>query len=235
MPKQPETIDRVRIFADISIEMMGPVIVALTKMGIRDIGHELITDIITFKGSRKKVAQGETEQRVLAFIETNPTFGVAKDLVPALPGANHNTLHTVCQRLAEKGILVRLGEGNYRRSDVKQIAASSPSSAQPSDRAIDLVRTFMTGKKKFTIDQLKKVFEENGKRPMSVHQSCYELVQLKELKRTGTGEYAVIMSVAQRQKRDKALSKKRAALARALGQRPKKQRLNGAANGAAHA
>ena len=63
MPKKElETVDRYQIFAETSIEQMGFVLAALTKMGLENIGYKLITDVHQFN-SRKVHDVNATEYR----------------------------------------------------------------------------------------------------------------------------------------------------------------------------
>ena len=56
----PATVDRFRIHAETSKEHMGHVLAELTKMGLANIGYELVTDVMTFrsKNGPRKVHAG---------------------------------------------------------------------------------------------------------------------------------------------------------------------------------
>src|SRR5882724_5600604 len=52
MAKTPvATVERFRIHAETSMEQMGHVLAELTRMGLQNVGYELITDIVTFKNN----------------------------------------------------------------------------------------------------------------------------------------------------------------------------------------
>jgi hypothetical protein len=55
MPKPPETRDRFRIHGDCSIELLGPVLRELDKLGLTNIGHELVTDVLVYKQRAPRV------------------------------------------------------------------------------------------------------------------------------------------------------------------------------------
>jgi hypothetical protein len=48
-PTQPETLDRFRIHGDVAIEQLGIVLRELDKLGVTNIGHELVTDVLVYK------------------------------------------------------------------------------------------------------------------------------------------------------------------------------------------
>jgi len=54
----PATAERFRIHAESSMEHMGFVLAELTKLGLQNVGYELITDVVTFRknGARKASA-----------------------------------------------------------------------------------------------------------------------------------------------------------------------------------
>lgn len=237
MPKQPETVDRFRIIAEVDAVELGPLFAQLAKMGLQNIGYELITDVVRFRSNPTKTAGNANDALMAKFLETHPTFR-ATDLKLAMIASGQtsvqsSTVHGICQRFVHRGILEALGEGNYKRTDVAAIAAPPQETRgprpKPGERGIDLTRAFMVGKKFFNTTQLKNHFQENGKRPDSSHQCVFELVQRKELKNVGKGMYEVIMTVAQRKVRDKAAIEKKVA---AMNNAHAKKKLNGTGDGA---
>jgi hypothetical protein len=59
----PATVERFRIHAETSKEQMGDVLAELTKMGLLNIGYELVTDVLTFRTNPDFIRQCARESR----------------------------------------------------------------------------------------------------------------------------------------------------------------------------
>src|SRR6267142_3546962 len=72
----PATVDRFRIHAETSKEHMGHVLAELTKMGLANIGYELVTDILTFrsKNGPRKMHEVTGDDFARAFVKENASF-----------------------------------------------------------------------------------------------------------------------------------------------------------------
>jgi hypothetical protein len=124
MVKPPVEQDRFRVLcSSVEITQLGAVMAALAKIGIRDVQTELVTDVITFN---KRVTHDTNAENFLRekWLPDHPTFK-AKEAVTFfdLHGRTAGAAYTALRMLTQSGELKKLGEGNYARKDVKQLAA----------------------------------------------------------------------------------------------------------------
>lgn len=196
MPKQTETSDRFRIIAEVDALRLGPMLAQLARMGVDKLDYELVTDVITFKNNN--TPRGETEKAIREWIADHPTFHLAA-LREGLPHLPATTIHGAARRLVDKGVLVALGDGNYRRADVAALKApavtppAAPAAREKKERAIDLLRRFTATHPAFTTKEAKAFFAEQGRKDQ-VHPVIYQLVQKREIRRIGEvggGRYEV--------------------------------------------
>lgn len=196
MPKEPETRDRFRIFAETSAENMGPLLAQLTKMGLENIGYELITDVVTFK--TRQNSGGDELAR--AWIAEHPEFKLSELSAHFMThGRGQSSCTNNVRKLVRLGELVSLGDGRYRRSNPQLPAPQKVK--QSAGSATGLTRAYMSTRKKITTSQIKELMVQNGKPASYAHPSIYQLVQLGELKRigeTGSGEYEVVQKQTSR-------------------------------------
>lgn len=121
MAKQPTARDRFRIIAEISEDMLGPVLSVLTRMGITDVGYELLTDIRTFQKNESAAAprrrfeiSGKAE--ILKLFETDEVVTLtfarqAFELAKRTP----TSVSPLLDDLLKEGIIERVAPGQYRR------------------------------------------------------------------------------------------------------------------------
>lgn len=209
---QPETVDRFRIFAETTSEAMGPLLAQLTKMGLENIGYELITDVVSYN----KRAKHETSLRdvAMAFLEDNPTFK-ASTLAHHLRelGRGHSSAHSIIRDLVADGTLRKLGGGNYSRADVKAIGSNTKVSGtktsdvgeKPSLRGkhhkapqeitnLEFIWNKIKGRKRITSLELRDFFNQEKRNPKSISPILSKMVVTKMLRSTGVGEYEVLSS-----------------------------------------
>src|SRR5882672_8716363 len=75
MAKAPATEERFRIHAEASKDNMGHILAELTKLGLANIGYELVTDIVTFrKNGPRKLHEVTGNDFARAFIKENASF-----------------------------------------------------------------------------------------------------------------------------------------------------------------
>src|SRR5258707_11800808 len=73
----PATVDRFRIHAETSKEHMGHVLAELTKMGLANIGYELVTDVLTFR-SKNGPREVTGDDFARAFVQENASFAASQ-------------------------------------------------------------------------------------------------------------------------------------------------------------
>lgn len=200
MAKQPETIDRYRIFAETSIEQMGFVLAALTKMGLEKVGYELITDVVNFK--EKKVHDVKSEDFAKVFLEENPTFR-AIDLVNYFRAAGRTpgAAYTVIRNLVDTKVLRKIGPANYQRADVKALAPPSMRGKHGKTATYDmpnkdLITKFIKGRKKVTMRELRDLFVKEGRNEKSISPILTVMTKAKAIKVVASGQYEVLQKAA---------------------------------------
>ncbi|WFU42629.1 hypothetical protein QA640_09295 [Bradyrhizobium sp. CB82] len=200
MAKQaaPPTRDRYRIVCETDTdEDMGRVIGALTRMGFKNIGFELITDVVTF--NRNAPTRPITSEAfALAWLEANPTFALT-DLVAHFKADNRtpSSAYYAVKKLADAGKVRKLDGGNYQRADVAAIEAPPPKAAEPKHERThrEEIERFIARRKTFTTAQLRELFREQGRNEVSVSPILDKMMNAKIIKRSGaagSGEYEVV-------------------------------------------
>src|SRR6266850_6612103 len=118
MAKAPATVDRFRIHAETSKEHMGHVLAELTKMGLLNIGYELVTDVLTFrsKSGPRKVHEVTGISFARAFVQENASF-TAIQLANYFKQHDRNasSAYTAIRDMLKDGEIKRLSVGNYQR------------------------------------------------------------------------------------------------------------------------
>jgi hypothetical protein len=121
MAKLPITRDRFRIIAETSEDMLGPVLSALTRMGITNIGYELLTDVRTFQknethgGTRRRFEISGKEEALKLFQSDDiVTLTFAKQAFE-LAKRTPNSVSPILDELLKEGVIERIAPGQYRR------------------------------------------------------------------------------------------------------------------------
>jgi hypothetical protein len=194
MPKAPAvTRDRYKISAETSLEEMGFVVAALTKMGVQNINYELITDVRRFHGNgERKVHEVGAEEFAAAFVKENASFkaiALVKHFVAAerTAGAAYSALKT----LVEKKAVKKLGPGHYQRADVKSLPKPKHFEITGEEAIWNKVKS----RKSFTTQDLRALFNEAGRNEASVSPILDKMLKHKRIKRIGqpgSGEYAAV-------------------------------------------
>lgn len=128
--------DRFRIMCEADASDMGVLLAHMTRMGITNIGFELVTEVRRFaSNSAPKRFAVTSEQAIRAYIANNPTFAVA-DLVQSFrsEGRTSGAAYATVHKLVRDGVLVKLGGGNYQRSDVKALAPPKAEKGEKSEK-----------------------------------------------------------------------------------------------------
>lgn len=230
MAKPPETRDRFQISAQASTERVGELLATLTKMGFENIGYEVITEVPTFKrnGAKRpgpapdaapapvRADDGiSAKDFVAAYLADHPSFHIS-ELVNAFKGRgwSGNNAYKIARDLAEAGILRKLDQSNYTRTDIKALAPPKAPAAAPKPKAPpkpgsapkksregvakydvsnrDLMLLAIGKRKIVTIAEMRAHLAGEGRPQKSASPMLFKMTQDGLFKRTGTeGEYAV--------------------------------------------
>ncbi|MCA1455904.1 hypothetical protein I6F35_22315 [Bradyrhizobium sp. BRP22] len=207
--EKPPEVDHFLIHCEAESNEVGPIIAALTRMGVKNIGYELKTDVPTFAGNRSHAVKAE--DFLVAWIADHPTF-------KAIDAVTHFREHdrtdgacyTALRVLVAKGTLKKLSSGNYTRADVKALASPktpAKSTAKPVEHertGREEIERFSRTRKTVTVMQLRELFREQGRNDGSVSPIIDKLLNEKALKRVGPGEYTAV-------KRKKTIKRRKSA------------------------
>lgn len=201
MAKPPVTRDRFRIICEADVVEMGALLAQLTRMGLQNIGFELITDVRSFRQNERAKHETSAEEALTEYVNEHPTFQVNEAIkhFEAL-GRTAGAIYTAARLLVEKGTLKKLSPGNYQRADVKALAAPKPKKAQEAPKRFeitgaDAIWRFVKTRKSFTTKQLRALFKDQGRNEASVSPILHEMLNEKRIKHTGepnSGEYLVL-------------------------------------------
>lgn len=204
MAKQPITRDRFRIHAETSVEDMGPLLATLTRMGLENVGFELVTEEVRF-GQNKN---GSSVEFTKPFLEDHPTFRPS-DLVAfySSNGRTKSAAYSAIMKLVAGGLVRRLGSRNYQRADVEALAPPDAALAKlPKLRAAgkgtgkgnskkhevsnrDLLLRHIRTRRKFKVSELGTLFRAHKRPPHSASSLLSKMVKERELKSLGDGVY----------------------------------------------
>jgi hypothetical protein len=194
MAKAPVTENRFRIHIETSVEEMGPLMERLTLMGFTNVGHELITDVVTF--NKRKVFETTAEEFALVWIEDHPEFR-HKEMVQhfADHGRNPNTAGYAVQKLAVKGEITSLGGGLYRKA-MKALPAPVAQSPAPDRKpSRELILEGIGKRKRFKSIELTELFRSHGRAGSEMTSALYRMLEAGLIKRLAPGDYEVIPGV----------------------------------------
>lgn len=190
---KPPEVDHFLIHCEAQASEVGPIIAA--RMGVRNIGYELKTDIPAFAGNRSHATKAE--DLLAAWIAEYPTFK-AIDAVRHFraDGRTDGAAYTALRILVEKGTLKKLSSGNYARADVKALESpKTPKAAKPVEHertGREEIERFIRNRKSFTIMQLRELFRSQKRNEASVSPIIDKLLGEKAIKRIGSGEYTAV-------------------------------------------
>jgi hypothetical protein len=189
--KDPETIDRYKIFAETSMEQMGFVLAALTRMGLQNIGYELITDVNLFKTKERKVHEVSVEDFAAEYVKAHPRFK-STELVAHFKAAGRTPsgAYYAIKRLTEANVVRKSGDEIVR---VEALAA--PEQKRTGHYAVankDLIANAIKGRKQFAVRELRDLFVKEGRPEKSISPILSRMVQHKEVKLVSTGQYIVL-------------------------------------------
>lgn len=207
--------DRFRIICEAEAADMGPIIAQLSRMGLTNIGFELITDVPAFKRNERRDVSAEDFAQ--AYVDEHPTFD-GRDLSAhfKMDGRTASSSYYAIKKLIDAGAIIDLGDRNYQRADVKAIelpkteAATQPKKFETPASA-EILKFARKHGGKLNTEQIVALFAEQGRARGTVYGSVNKLLGEKLIKRvgaSGSGEYMLLA-------RAKAKPKKKAAKAAA--------------------
>jgi hypothetical protein len=203
-PKQPETVDRIRIIAEAPLELVGAGLAALTKLGFENVGYEVITNVMNFK-SRKVHEVGATEFAA-AFVKDNARFK-SSDMMAYFKDAGRETTaaYYALKKLSDANVIRKNGDEFVR---VEALAAPAKSAkTRPANRVHrfevknkDLIANAIKGRKQFTMAELRAVFATEGRNEKSISPILSGMIQKKMIKVASPGQYMVLANGAKPKK-----------------------------------
>jgi hypothetical protein len=200
MAKQVEVQNRFRIFAEVEAVELGPRLVQFAEMGLQGIGHELITDVISFKGNGPRKAHDSTgDQFAAAWVAEHPTFR-ALELVNYFRDGERTagSAYTALRNMVAQDIVVKVAPGMYRRADVRELEAPKESQRGKHGHIRhevtnwDFIRNAMKHRKRITAAELRTLFKEDGRNEASITPILTKMRAAKQLKDVGPGEYEIL-------------------------------------------
>lgn len=202
MPKQPSIeSDRFRIYCEVDQEQVGGVIADLTRRGITQIGHEMITDVPTFKNSRR--FETSATEALIEYLKQHPTFKVG-DAVKhfAQEGRSASAIYSALKPLVASGVIRKVSEGIYQSTEVRALPAPDAAPKEKSKRGgaykhyeisnRDLILNFIKNRKSISARQLTELFEENGRPSNSATSVLSKMTGEGVFKLLGDGKYEVV-------------------------------------------
>lgn len=219
MAKEPETRERFRILCEVEPEKLGGVIATLTKIGVSQVHHELITDVLAYK-ARKEYQVNEVNSREFArdYVNKHPTFEIAalvKHFTEA--GRTGAGAYAAARLLIEEGVLRKLSPGQYQSVNVKALPAPKAkmlaAPAKPANtakakaprgrKAVKDFRYYEVSNKDFLLGLLKgrteihasvvtEAFVKAGRPERSAGSMMTQLGYLGYIKKMGEGTWKVL-------------------------------------------
>jgi hypothetical protein len=203
MPKPPplELFDVT--IRSIPKEMLGETIAANTKLGHNDIDFHLVTETVTFKNN--SAARGTARDFLAVWIADHPTFKAIEAVndFKAASGNGGSSIYPALSLMIEKGVLKKVGDGLYARTDVKALAP--PKSSKPEKKSKPgkkkahdvthkdfVLRIARRNHGRFKVAKLKDAFDRDGRNRDSVSTAVHELEEAKQVKRVAEGEYVLL-------------------------------------------
>ncbi len=200
MAKTPAaTVERFVIHAETSKDHMGHVLAELTKMGLQNVGYELVTDIVTFKNNGpRKLHEVTGNDFAREFVQENASFA-AIQLVNHFK-ANDRTdgmAYKALRALVQEGAVKKLSPGNYQRAGVKALPAPKKETpGRGGSRNVyeignkNVILKRIKGRATFTLKELRDHFENIRRNPKSVSPIATKLAQAKVITLIEPGTYA---------------------------------------------
>ena len=200
MPKQqpPETSDRYRIHGEVPIETFGFVLKELTKLGVLNIGYEIVTDVPIFK--QRQTHEVGSSAFAAAWIAEHPTFEMRDlSLHFKASGRTTNAAYGAVNKLVAKKLVRKTGPGKYQLTDDKAL----PKGKKVTKTKRGQGRRYEVGNREFALSCFKNrteistevlngMFEKNGRPAKSVSAVLTKLGHEKYVKSMGGGVWKIL-------------------------------------------
>lgn len=209
MAQQVVIKDRFRIICEADAEHMGALLAQMTRMGLENIGYELITDIRTFnKNAPRVVHEKSADELFQEFLKDHPSF-LSKDVTTFFKAADRpsTAAYPVIGAAVKAGFIVKVGPASYARSDVKAIAPPAPAkgNAAPAKEKSrrggaaprhevsnkEFIWNAVKNRKHFKMEEVIALFNQEGRLPKSISPQISVMAKEKLIKVTGIGTYDV--------------------------------------------
>jgi hypothetical protein len=175
-------------------DQLGEEVAGLIRRGHDEVKYNLVTDVRAYAQRTKSGVN--TAEYVAKWVEDHPTFK-AIECVTALREATGNggtAVYPALGKLVEKGVLKKLGDGNYAHAGVKQLAA--PKKIEREHHEIDhrefILRYGRQHQGRMSVSKLRAHFEKHDRKPSSVSGAINFLLTQKMIKGLGDGEYVLL-------------------------------------------
>jgi Fe2+ or Zn2+ uptake regulation protein len=223
MPKLP-TVEFFEVTVQCPKDVLGELVADLNKRNLTHVNFNLVSATKTFtKNAKPEVA---SQDLLAEWIKEHPTFK-AIEAVKYFEeqGRTKGSTYPALGILVEKGVLKKLGPGDYARADVKALAppkkkrvAKGPPKTFDK-RGEDVVLSYAKRNHgRFNTPKLVEIFQREGRAKNSVYASIDALMKQKLVKRVGEkggGQYVLL--------------NKATASPKAKPKKPPAQKLNGEA------
>jgi hypothetical protein len=180
---------------------LGEVVGDLSRRGLTDVSFNLVTSERAFQRNRKSEVPS---QDVLAeWIKDHPTFKAIEAVrYFEEQGRSKSAAYPALGVLIEKGVLKKMGEGMYARSDVKALPAPKGKKAKAVKTHTKVqhevpgpdfaLRAMSRAHGRISSGALKRLFEKDGRSPTGTGPVLTKLVGQKKIKSVGDGMYELI-------------------------------------------
>jgi hypothetical protein len=200
MAKTPDIVEVFNFGArNVPKELVGSLMAACNRLGISEITFDLVTEQHTYKQKQRHETSSATA--LASWVKEHPTFK-AIEAVKYLEsqGRTRGSTYPALGELVAAGVLKKLGDGNYARADVKQLAApkktAKPAKKKQDRREIShgdfVLRTASRNHGRFSRQTMITHFEKDGRDPTSIGWTLNDLIAKKLLKRVNEGEYILL-------------------------------------------
>jgi Fe2+ or Zn2+ uptake regulation protein len=180
-------------------DQLGEEVAGLIRRGHDEVKYNLVTAVPTYAQRNKSGVN--TAEFVAKWVEEHPTFK-AIECVNAIKEATGNggtAVYPALKVLVEKGVLKKLGEGNYAHAGVKQLAAPKKKITRELhkiDHREFILRYGRQHQGRMSVSKLRAHFEAHDRKPSSVSGAINFLLSQKMIKALGEGEYALLAKAA---------------------------------------
>jgi hypothetical protein len=193
MPK-PAPVEFFEVTVRCPKEILGDLMSDINKRGLPDVHFNLVTAVASFRDNAP-VNGIRSNEFLLAWIKEHPTFKAIEVRNAFLAdGRTPGSCYPALSALVEKGILKKLGAGEYSRADVKAIPPPKKAKVKklptPAVSAHDFaLRLLSRNHGKISSATLKKNFEADGRKPTGVGPVINRLLDEKKIRRISEGLY----------------------------------------------